>query len=123
MKLDIRKSDLVEMDKGSLNGLVPVVKGFAKDDQDRFPPRGKRFAHAQTLAVVKQLLGGGRSEQGWPNDGTAAQRAASYRQPSIPGSSNFLPGFSSPGIAILNDHPVTAQIAQTLDPYILKCRY
>ena len=40
----------------------------------------------------------------------------------IPGSSNVLPDFSILDI-ILNGHPVTAQIAQTLDPRVLKCGY
>ena len=41
----------------------------------------------------------------------------------IPESSNVLPDFSILDIAILNGHPITAQITQTLDPRVLKRRY
>ena len=50
LKLDMRKSDPVEMDKRSLDGLAPFGKGFVidgvKGGQDRFLRRDKRLAHA-----------------------------------------------------------------------------
>ena len=114
LKLDMRKSDAVEMDKRSLDVLALFGKGIGidgvKGGQDRSPRRVKWLAHAQTLTVVKQLL----EEVGASKDTQMVVQPPNVRRLvgslTVPVSSNVPPGFSILCIAILNGHPVTAQI-------------
>ena len=119
LKLEPRKNDAVEIDKVSLDEQVQAFKGYTidgvKGGQDRFPRLGKRLAHAQTLAVVKQL-----PEVGGSNDGQMMVQPPNPRRLigylTISGSSNFLPHFPNRDIC-LNGHPITAQITQNRPTY------